>query len=1415
MDKNLHKDILKQAPFGYAYHKLILNEEGKAVDYEFLDVNPAFEDLTGLKAKEILNKKVTETIPGIAEKGDFDWIGYYGNLAIKGGKAEFEQYSEPLKKWYKVNAYSNEKYYFTTIFTDITQEKFISNTSKYFLEKDDEEPDYQKICDDLLAITNAKYIALNIIDDNGKDFITVAISGIGKHIKKASEIFGFELTGKKWKYDPVRSKKIQDKQITKFKKISDLTGEAFPKKTIALIESFFKAGEIAVIKIMKEERVLGDFTVIMHEGETLKNESLWEIFAQQIGLFLQKLGAEKYFKKESLFRKHLLDDIPGYLALVLKKDTREIVASNKAATRAGAVPGKTCFGTSAMRNAPCPFCKADEMWKTGETQNIEVEYRGKWYEGHWAPLSDDLYMHYIRDITEDKNAENSLRQSEEKYSELIENIDSIFWKFDIINNQWTFVSPQTKKMLGYEPQEWTDYDFWLNRLHEDDREWASNYCRECTEEGISHEFEYRFKRKDGSYIWLYDEVKVVMEDDKPVGMWGILRDITKRKQAEQALLESEESFRGLYENATVGIYRTTPDGKILLANPALLKMMGYKSFEEVAGRNLEKEGYDNIYSRTEFKEEIEKAGKIICRESSWKTKTGETIYITESAHVVYDDNGNISFYEGFVEDITDRKLNEMLLKARFKLMEGAESLSTEELLKQTLKEAELLTKSKVGFYHFYNEEKGEITISQWSERTEKEFCFVEKEYDKHYPLVKAGVWTDCIKKRKAIIHNDYESLPHKKGLPQGHVKISRYLAVPVIRNKRIHAIIGVGNKDVDYKKTDVRLVAQLADMMCDVAERKKHEEILKNYERIFINTNDMLCIIGYDGLIKDVNPTWYKNTGWKKEELLSKQCVEFLNKEDVEKTNNALDNAYSGEKILHFENRFICKDDTEKWFLWDFIPYKDENIVIGVARDNTKSVVLEKEKERFNKLLIERVKELTFINNFSKMVYRSKAGVPDFFDQVVKFLPHAFQNPDKTYIKISSDYLNKKSTKFKNTKHKILESFYTKSLGKTTITVCTIPEKGNENNPFFNEEVNLLRTVKEILASYIQKLEAQEKEKLSEKKFMEIFNNVKDIVFIADNSGNIINVNTEFTEQLGYNIMPGTNYTEIIKKDCVKRVKETLTNNFKSKKKQVSINVDIVNSKAETKTFETRIKVKYKNNKAYEIFGVARDITDLLKHQNLLMKTIIDTEEKEKKHFSEELHDGIGPLLSGINMYLERIRSRKNIPEEDEKLLVYCNELVTDAINQIRIISNNLMPQLLNKYGLSRALNSFIDKLNLLKQFSINITGSSIKVGDIPTDTGIILYRSITELINNTLKHANAQNIDIVITKRHNSIYVTYKDDGKGFSIVNYLSSSKKAGLGLKNILSRIKSINGSVNFPASKDKGFIIKIEVPVKPIN
>src|SRR6056297_1609286 len=184
------EELIKQTEIGYARHRIVYDESGKPVDSIFLNVNQAFERLTGYKKEEILNRKITEVMPEIIQ-GDFNWIDYYGAIAQTGQRKVIERHFYPLDKWFRVEAFSCEKGCFTTLFTDITHQRELTEASKDFLNDGKVNNTYEEIAQRMKRITGADYVALNLFLGEEGHFKTVAIAGISHALQKAAHIMGF------------------------------------------------------------------------------------------------------------------------------------------------------------------------------------------------------------------------------------------------------------------------------------------------------------------------------------------------------------------------------------------------------------------------------------------------------------------------------------------------------------------------------------------------------------------------------------------------------------------------------------------------------------------------------------------------------------------------------------------------------------------------------------------------------------------------------------------------------------------------------------------------------------------------------------------------------------------------------------------------------------------------------------------------------------------------------------------------------------------------------------------------------------------------------------------------------------------------------------------------------------------------
>lgn len=198
-----------------------------------------------------------------------------------------------------------------------------------------------------------------------------------------------------------------------------------------------------------------------------------------------------------------------------------------------------------------------------------------------------------------------------------------------------------------------------------------------------------------------------------------------------------------------------------------------------------------------------------------------TPYVVEIKAHNAEENGQ-EYVIAVFRDISERKHIEELMQLRQQLSDLVYKGNQKQLMQAALDTAERLTSSQIGFFHFVEPDQETIALQIWSTRTLKEMCFAEGE-GMHYPVSEAGVWVDCIHQQRPVVHNDYAALEHKKGLPEGHAELIRELTVPVMRENKIVAVIGVGNKQQEYTQQDVMTVVQLADMAFDYVERNQAE----------------------------------------------------------------------------------------------------------------------------------------------------------------------------------------------------------------------------------------------------------------------------------------------------------------------------------------------------------------------------------------------------------------------------------------------------------------------------------------------------------------------------------------------------------------------------------------------------------------
>ena len=263
------------------------------------------------------------------------------------------------------------------------------------------------------------------------------------------------------------------------------------------------------------------------------------------------------------------------------------------------------------------------------------------------------------DAVERSTVQELLQYSDERCRKLVELAEDGVWLLDR-SDRTLFADTTMATMLGLKPEQMLGAPLrpFLAVEPFPKQESASSPVMAGRQRA-----EIAFQHRDGSIIWasvvLYP---ILNQQGQPAGRAGVFTNITARKRAERALRESERRYRELFANAPVGIYRTTSDGLIYMCNDALVAMLGYTSFEELTGQDLDSEGCGPLYRRETFRAKIEHEGETRGVESQWKRLDNSVLFVRENAKVVRDATGRILYFEGTVEDITERRLAEERLQ---------------------------------------------------------------------------------------------------------------------------------------------------------------------------------------------------------------------------------------------------------------------------------------------------------------------------------------------------------------------------------------------------------------------------------------------------------------------------------------------------------------------------------------------------------------------------------------------------------------------------------------------------------------------------------------------------------------------------------------------------------------------------------
>lgn len=350
------------------------------------------------------------------------------------------------------------------------------------------------------------------------------------------------------------------------------------------------------------------------------------------------------------------------------------------------------------------------------------------------------------------------------------------------------------------------------------------------------------------------------------------------------------------------------------------------------------------------------------------------------------------------------------------------------------------------------------------------------------------------------------------------------------------------------------------------------------------------------------------------------------------------------------------------------------------------------------------------------------------------------------------------------------------------------------------------RFLNAIKKSNVKLKTTKEALKRSEENFETIFQNSSDEIFVSDIQGNIVEVNEQASSLLQYSREELLNMNILDIKplkqaELFLKYRKTIID-----KGAYLFDSEYITKDGEIIPVETNSRLLEFNGETV-ILSISRNLAKRKEMERKVLSAVIQTEEKERERFSKDMHDGIGPLLSTVKLYVNELGSSEIKEKEKREFVEQVNKMLDDAVASIREISNNLMPRVIHEYGLSKALETFCDKVNNTGKIHVDFKATGID-SSLDKNVQLILFRVISELLTNTIKHAQAKNAYVQLQRVDENISLIFTDDGIGFNS-NKVMGDKNTGIGLKSIVSRIKSINGNCDITSTEGKGFKIVIEI------
>jgi len=456
--------------------------------------------------------------------------------------------------------------------------------------------------------------------------------------------------------------------------LDGITIEDVRAKAKKNIDRVFKQGKIFVTEAYSgDEKREGRYFEITHTPIKDDGGSVVGMAIIAHDITEQKISTELIAAADARYRE-LFDHISSGVAVYEAIDNGHdfvIRDFNRAACAIEQVKKEEVIGRSVLKAFPGIkdfglFTVFQRVWQTGLPEYFPIsQYKDHrisgWKENYIYKLPSGEIVAVYRDMTREKQLLEELEMANERLKMALHGADLGLYDLNLIEGTF-YGNRRYFELIGYQEGELElTVEKWKSLVHPEDLDAIYKMLEEHVKAKNIHmlEGEYRMLHKGGHWVWMLDRSRIVGWDKQgnPVRLVGTHLDITGRKLIELSLQQSEEKYRNIFENATEGIFQSTPEGTYITVNPAFARMAGYDSPAEMIGSvvNIGRQLYAYPRDRNRLKQLFENPGYVSNFEAEITRKDGGTLWISINAKSIRDEDGKILYYEGTIEDITERK----------------------------------------------------------------------------------------------------------------------------------------------------------------------------------------------------------------------------------------------------------------------------------------------------------------------------------------------------------------------------------------------------------------------------------------------------------------------------------------------------------------------------------------------------------------------------------------------------------------------------------------------------------------------------------------------------------------------------------------------------------------------------------------